>query len=228
MINGTSRVAEQNRLRYIEAEIRRARLKTDYSATGICQIVIDQPAKSWISESKRSTDSACPRSSSGVERAIRTARCDISLIEALEDEVRRIWIVKVEALSKRHRLQQLRSLRSHVTYLNQHILAQLILRSDVPLLNVRRAQVAIDRAEFKSLCDVTAYGQPRRGINWVRCSIRARRYICAVTELIGPARTGSTEDAVRQVLIEWEIRVLARERRRDWNRAPWECDLGFP
>ena len=93
---------------------------------------------------------------------VRAARRDVRLVESLEDVVGRVGVVEVVALVERARLEQIVALAADVAHLDHQVRAELALHAEVVLLDVRRAQVAIDGAELERLGDVAARRQPGR------------------------------------------------------------------
>jgi hypothetical protein len=80
-----------------------------------------------------------------------------------------------------------------------------VLETKIPLLNVRSAQTAINRAKLESLGDVSASGLARRRVVRVKCSVRAANDGRIVAYLVDAA---SVNDSKRQELIEREAWVL--------------------
>ncbi len=95
----------------------------------------------WICKTKRLTKTASSRSGTRVQRAIRRTSRDISLIESFENMIRSIWIVQVESLIESERLQQVLTSRSHIARFEHQVLGQLVLRTEVPLLDPGSFQV---------------------------------------------------------------------------------------
>ncbi len=80
------------------------------------------------------------------------------------------------------RLEQLGSLAADVARLEHEVFGQFVLHADVPLLDIGRAQVAINRAKLKSLGNVSQGGQPRCRID------RVGRAVCSQSYFV-PSRT---------------------------------------
>jgi hypothetical protein len=126
------------------------------------------------------------------------------LIEPLENSIGCRRIIQVETLRERDRLQEFCSLRSDVAHFDQKIFTQLILRSDVPLLNIGSAQVSINGAKLKRLGDVAPDGQPRRRINRIERAVCPARDVGVISKRVYYVCAAAANNAIGQILVKRE------------------------
>ena len=115
-------------------------------------------------------------------------------------------IVQVEALIERERLQQILAARADVARFEKQVLRDFVLDAKIPLLDIRRFQIAIDGAKLKRLGNVSGgatVGLPRA----------SARDAGVVANHIGAARARSARDAKRQPVTQAAALSAAQRKR---------------
>ena len=153
------------------ASVNTAREPVDEDRRRRSSPLVRRIARDHVQKSKRSAKAAFTGGRTGIQWAVRRTGRYVRLVKTFVDVIGRVGIVEIEALIEGLRDQEVLAFCADVTSFDDQILRKLILCAYVPLMDIRRLQVAVNRAELERLGDVSSNTVYARR-NDAACSLR--------------------------------------------------------